>query len=56
MAQFAGEHHRDPATPDLAAQMYARAIHPSMLAKVYAGQSNTEIIVWAKNELERFIR
>ena len=45
-----------PAPPDIAAQMYARAIHPSMLAKVYAGQSNQEVIAWAKNELDGFIR
>ncbi len=45
-----------PAPPDVAAQMYSRAIHPSMLAKVYAGQSNQEVIAWAKNELEGFIR
>jgi hypothetical protein len=45
-----------PAPPDVAAQMYSRAVHPSMLAKVYAGQSNQEVIAWAKNELEGFIR
>jgi hypothetical protein len=36
--------------------MYARAIHPSMLAKVYSGQSNKEVVAWAKNELEGFVR
>jgi ABC-type glycerol-3-phosphate transport system substrate-binding protein len=45
-----------PAPPDVAAQMYARAIHPSMLAKVYSGQSNKEVVAWAKNELEGFVR
>jgi ABC-type glycerol-3-phosphate transport system substrate-binding protein len=45
-----------PAPPDIAAQMYARAIHPTMLAKVHSGQSNKEVIAWAKNELEGFIR
>ncbi len=45
-----------PAPPDVAAQMYARAIHPSMLAKVYSGQSNKEVVAWAKNELEGFMR
>ena len=45
-----------PAPPDIAAQMYARAIHPTMLAKVYSGQSNKEVIAWAKNELEGFVR
>jgi len=45
-----------PAPPEIAAQMYARAIHPTMMAKVNAGQSNKEVITWAKNELEGFIR
>ena len=45
-----------PAPPDIAAQMYARAIHPTMLAKVHSGQSNKEVIAWAKNELEGFVR
>ena len=45
-----------PAPPEVAAQMYARAIHPTMLAKVYSGQSNKEVIAWAKNELEGFVR
>ncbi|HYZ24790.1 MAG TPA: extracellular solute-binding protein [Rhodopila sp.] len=45
-----------PAPPDIAAQMYARAIHPTMLAKVHSGQSNKQIIAWAKDELEGMIR
>ena len=45
-----------PAPPEVAAQMYARAIHPTMLAKVYSGQSNKEVVAWAKNELEGFVR
>jgi ABC-type glycerol-3-phosphate transport system substrate-binding protein len=45
-----------PAPPDIAAQMYARAIHPTMLAKVHSGQSNQAVIAWAKNELEGFMR
>jgi hypothetical protein len=45
-----------PAPPDIAAQMYSRAIHPTMLAKVQSGQSNKEVIAWAKNELEGFVR
>ena len=45
-----------PAPPDVAAQMYARAVHPTMLAKVYAGQSNKDVVAWAKNELEGIIR
>ncbi|HEY3847354.1 MAG TPA: extracellular solute-binding protein [Acetobacteraceae bacterium] len=45
-----------PAPPDVAAQMYARAVHPTMLAKVYSGQSNEEVVAWAQNELEGFMR
>ena len=45
-----------PALPDIAAQMYSRAIHPTMMAKVYSGQSNKEVIAWASNELEGFMR
>lgn len=45
-----------PAPPDIAAQMYARAIHPTLMAKVIAGQSNKDAIAWAKGELEGFIR
>jgi hypothetical protein len=45
-----------PAPPDISAQMYSRAIHPTMLAKVQSGQSNKEVIAWAKNELEGFVR
>jgi len=45
-----------PAPPDIAAQMYARAIHPTLMAKVIAGQSNKDAVAWAKGELEGFIR
>ncbi|MBE7159296.1 MAG: extracellular solute-binding protein [Rhodospirillales bacterium] len=45
-----------PAPPDLAAQMYARAIHPTMLAKVHSGQSNKDVIAWARGELEGMMR
>jgi len=45
-----------PAPPDIASQMYARAIHPTMMAKVITGQSNKEAIAWARNELGGFIR
>jgi hypothetical protein len=31
-----------PAPPGIAAQMYSRAIHQTMMAKVYSGQSNKE--------------
>jgi ABC-type glycerol-3-phosphate transport system substrate-binding protein len=45
-----------PAPPDIGAQIYSRAIHPAMWAKVQSGQSNQEVIAWAKNELEGFVR
>jgi ABC-type glycerol-3-phosphate transport system substrate-binding protein len=45
-----------PAPPDIGAQIWARAIHPTMWAKVLSGQSNKEVIAWARNELEGFIR
>lgn len=45
-----------PAPPAIAAQMYARATHPTMMAKIHSGQSNKEVIAWAKNELEGFTR
>jgi Bacterial extracellular solute-binding protein len=45
-----------PAPPDIGAQIWARAIHPTMWAKVLSGQSNEEVIAWAKNELEGFMR
>jgi ABC-type glycerol-3-phosphate transport system substrate-binding protein len=45
-----------PAPPEIGAQIWARAIHPAMWAKVLNGQSNKEVIAWAKNELEGFVR
>lgn len=45
-----------PAPPEIAVQMYSRAIHPTLLAKIYSGQSIEDAIGWARNELEGFIR
>jgi hypothetical protein len=45
-----------PAPPDIGAQIWSRAIHPTMWAKVLSGQSNKEVIAWARNELEGFVR
>jgi hypothetical protein len=36
--------------------MYSRATHPTLMAKVCSGQSNKEVIAWAKNALEGFMR
>ena len=45
-----------PAPPAIAAQIVSRATMPNMLAKLYMGQSNQEVIDWATEELEGFAR
>jgi ABC-type glycerol-3-phosphate transport system substrate-binding protein len=45
-----------PAPRDIAVQMYNRGTHPTMLAKLFSGQSIDQAISWAKNELEGFVR
>ena len=45
-----------PAPPDIAVQIYQRGIYPTMLAKLQSGQSINQVIAWAKDELEGFIR
>lgn len=45
-----------PAPPDIAVQMYHRAVHPMMLAKLHSGQSIDQVVAWAKEELEGFTR
>jgi ABC-type glycerol-3-phosphate transport system substrate-binding protein len=45
-----------PAPADIAVQMYHRAIHPTMLAKLHSGQSIDQVINWAEGELEGFMR
>ena len=45
-----------PAPPDIAVQMYHRAIHPTMLAKLHSGQSIDQVVDWAEGELEGFMR
>ena len=45
-----------PAPRDKAVQMFNRAVHPTLLAKLHSGQSIDEAITWAKNELEGFTR
>jgi ABC-type glycerol-3-phosphate transport system substrate-binding protein len=56
------EHHGEantpgyPAPPDVAVQIYQRGIYPTMLAKLQSGQSSKQVIAWAKDELEGFIR
>jgi ABC-type glycerol-3-phosphate transport system substrate-binding protein len=45
-----------PAPPEIAVQVYHRAVHPTMLAKLFTGQSVDQVINWARGELEGFIR
>src|SRR6185312_16925128 len=45
-----------PAPPEIAVQMYNRATHPTMLAKLHSGQSIDQVISWAHKELEGFVR
>jgi len=45
-----------PAPPEIAVQMYSRAIHPTLLAKLYSGSTIDQAIAWARNELEGFVR
>lgn len=55
-------HHARPhiaaseASPEVAVQIYNRGIMPTMLAKLKSGQSIDQVIAWAQNELEGFIR
>ncbi len=45
-----------PAPPEIAVQMYHRGVHPTMLAKLHAGQSVDQVIEWANGEVEGFLR
>jgi ABC-type glycerol-3-phosphate transport system substrate-binding protein len=44
------------ASPDIAVQIYNRAIHNQMLARIKDGQSIKQVIAWTKDELEGFTR
>ncbi|MGE0418458.1 MAG: ABC transporter substrate-binding protein [Acetobacteraceae bacterium] len=44
------------AAPDIAVQIYNRAIHNQMLARLKQGQSIPQVIAWAQDELEGFSR
>jgi ABC-type glycerol-3-phosphate transport system substrate-binding protein len=44
------------APPDVAVQIYSRAIHNQMLARLKEGQTIPQVIAWSKDELEGFIR
>jgi len=45
-----------PAPPDIAVQIFNRAIIPSMWGRLYDGLSIDKVIAWAKNEVEGLIR
>jgi ABC-type glycerol-3-phosphate transport system substrate-binding protein len=44
------------AQPDVAVQIYNRAVHNNMLAQLKGGKPIPEVISWAQNELEGFVR
>jgi ABC-type glycerol-3-phosphate transport system substrate-binding protein len=44
------------ASPDIAVQIYNRAIHNQMMARLKDGQSIRQVIAWTKDELEGFTR
>ncbi len=44
------------AEPDIAVQVYNRAVHNQMLARLKQGQSIKQVVAWAKDELEGFVR
>lgn len=44
------------AAPEVAVQIYNRAIHNQMMARLRDGQSIKQVISWAQDELEGFVR
>lgn len=44
------------APPEIAVQVYNRGTLPTMLAKLKTGQTPKQVIAWAQNELEGFVR
>lgn len=44
------------ASPDVAVQIYNRAIHNQIMARLREGQKIPEVISWAKDELQGFLR
>jgi ABC-type glycerol-3-phosphate transport system substrate-binding protein len=44
------------ASPDIAVQVYNRAIHNQLMARIKEGQPIKQVIAWAKDELEGFAR
>jgi ABC-type glycerol-3-phosphate transport system substrate-binding protein len=54
-------HHAQPnltgmaAPPEIAVQMYNRATHSTMIARLQSGQSIPQVIAWAKDEIQGFL-
>jgi ABC-type glycerol-3-phosphate transport system substrate-binding protein len=44
------------AAPEIAVQIYNRAIHNQMLARLHDGQTIPQVIAWAQDELDGFVR
>jgi len=44
------------ASQDIAVQIYNRAIHNQMMARIREGQTIPQVIAWAQDELEGFTR
>lgn len=44
------------ASPDVAVQIYNRAVHNQMLARLKQGQKIPEVLAWAQDELEGYAR
>lgn len=44
------------ASPDVAVQIYNRAIHDQMMARLKKGQKIPDVLAWAQDELEGFAR
>ena len=45
-----------PAPPEIAVQVYNRGTLPTMFAKLQSGQSIKQVLDWAQDELEGFVR
>ena len=45
-----------PAPPEIAVQIYHRAVQPTMFAKLKTGQSIDQVIAWAKDEIAGYRR
>jgi hypothetical protein len=43
------------ASPDIAVQMYNRAVHTGMLARLQQGQPIKQVVAWAQDEIEGYM-